>query len=166
VWTITMRQAGLHMERGAQSALRGPDRHAVAEAGQTWLAGRYAWRGTLGKRTGSKPTANTQANTGKPMRRKGNFVRLLMKRGIRSCRCPLTHHRHGKEIAMTVAELVAYLQTQPQNMQVAYEYFSELVLLEARDIKHVEACEARPDGWIQRKRPDMPTRHYLVFPGN
>ncbi len=25
-----MRQAGLHIERGAQSALRGPDRHAVA----------------------------------------------------------------------------------------------------------------------------------------
>lgn len=67
---------------------------------------------------------------------------------------------------MTVAELVAYLQTQPQDMQVAYECFSELCLLEASSIKHVEACEARPDGWIQRKRPDMPTRTYLGFPGN
>jgi len=28
-----MRQAGLHLERGAQSALRGPDRHAVAGNG-------------------------------------------------------------------------------------------------------------------------------------
>lgn len=72
----------------------------------------------------------------------------------------------GKETAMTVAELIAYLQTQPQELQVAYECFSELCLLESRDIEHVEACEPRPDGWIQEKRPDMPVRRYLMFPGN
>jgi hypothetical protein len=67
---------------------------------------------------------------------------------------------------MTVAELIAYLQTQPQDMQVAYDCCSEHCLLEARDIRHYEACDPRPDGWIQRKRPDMPVRTYLMLPGN
>ncbi|HPT51328.1 MAG TPA: hypothetical protein PKZ22_14255 [Accumulibacter sp.] len=67
---------------------------------------------------------------------------------------------------MTVAELIAYLQTQPQDMQVAYDCFSEHCLLEADEIRQYEACEPRPDGWIQRKRPDMPVRTYLMLPGN
>jgi hypothetical protein len=67
---------------------------------------------------------------------------------------------------MTVAELIAFLQTQPQDMAVAYCCCSEHCLLEAKDIGPVEACEPRPDGWIQRKRPDMPARTYLMLPGN
>ena len=67
---------------------------------------------------------------------------------------------------MTVSELIAYLQTQPQDLHVAYDIYSERSLLEARDIKIVEACIPRPDGWIQNKRPDMPTQMYLLFPGN
>jgi len=67
---------------------------------------------------------------------------------------------------MTVSELIAYLQTQPQDLQVAYDIYSERSLLEARDIKIMEACIPRPDGWIQNKRPDMPTQTYLLFPGN
>lgn len=67
---------------------------------------------------------------------------------------------------MTVAELIAYLETQPQDIQVAYRCFSEQALLEADEIKIIEACEARNDGWIQDKRPDKPTQRYLLFPGN
>jgi hypothetical protein len=67
---------------------------------------------------------------------------------------------------MTVSELIAYLQTQPQDLQVAYDIYSERSLLEAKEIKIVEACLPRADGWIQNKRPDMPTQTYLLFPGN
>ena len=67
---------------------------------------------------------------------------------------------------MTVAELIAYLQTQPQHLLVAYQTCSEHCLLEAKDIEIAEGCVARPDGWIQNKRPDKPTQTYLMFPGN
>ena len=67
---------------------------------------------------------------------------------------------------MTVAELIEYLQTQPQGLQVAYEIYSEQCLMESRNIRIFEGCEARPDGWIHHKRPDKPTRTYLMFPGN
>lgn len=66
---------------------------------------------------------------------------------------------------MNVAELIAYLQTQPQDMQVAYDCHSEHCLLEANDIQLIEACEPRLDGWVQRKRPDKTTRTYLMLPG-
>ena len=67
---------------------------------------------------------------------------------------------------MTVAELIAFLQTQPQDLQVAYCLHSERCLMDVNDICAVEACEPRPDGWIQHKRPDKPTQTYLLFPGN
>lgn len=67
---------------------------------------------------------------------------------------------------MTVAELIAYLQTQPQELQVAYRCYSEQVLLEAKEIEIAEKCQLRPDGWIQDKRPDKPTQTYLLLPGN
>lgn len=67
---------------------------------------------------------------------------------------------------MTVAELIAHLQTQPQDLQVAYECFSEQCLLEANDIKIADGCEPRPDGWIHHARPDQPKRSYLLLPGN
>ena len=66
---------------------------------------------------------------------------------------------------MTVADLVAFLQTQPQDLPVAYRCCSEQVLLEKSDIQVKQACEPRPDGWIQDKRPDKPSRAYLMFPG-
>lgn len=68
--------------------------------------------------------------------------------------------------SMTVAELISYLQMQPQDLQVAYRCCSEQALLEAEEIKITEACEPRPDGWIQNKRPDKTTQEYLMFPGN
>lgn len=67
---------------------------------------------------------------------------------------------------MTVADLVALLQTQPQDLLVAYRLCSEQVLLGANEIEIAQACEPRPDGWIQDKRPDKPSRSYLMLPGN
>jgi hypothetical protein len=67
---------------------------------------------------------------------------------------------------MTVAEFIAFLQTQPQDLPVAYGLMSEQLLLDVADISIVEKCLPRPDGWIQDKRPDMPTQKYLMLPGN
>jgi hypothetical protein len=67
---------------------------------------------------------------------------------------------------MTVADLIATLQTMPQHLLVGYRCHSEQCLLEASDLNIVEACLPRPDGWIQSKRPDKPTQEYLMFPGN
>ena len=67
---------------------------------------------------------------------------------------------------MNVAELISYLQTQPQDLQVAYRRFSEQVLLKDGEIEIEELCEPRPDGWVHHKRPDKPTRRYLLLPGN
>lgn len=67
---------------------------------------------------------------------------------------------------MKVSELIAFLQTQPQHLTVAYRLHSEQCTLDAEDIRIEELCHPRPDGWIQDKRPDMPTQSYLVFPGN
>lgn len=67
---------------------------------------------------------------------------------------------------MTVAELIAFLQTQPQDLQIAYMCCSEQCLLEAEQIGIEEKCHPRADGWVQNRRPDMPTQKYLLFPGN
>lgn len=67
---------------------------------------------------------------------------------------------------MTVAELIAHLQTQPQDLQVAFYLYSEQCLLDASRIEIKEFCEARPDEWIQNWRPDKPSQTYLMFPGN
>ena len=67
---------------------------------------------------------------------------------------------------MTVAELIKFLKKQPPQLQVAYRCCSEQCLLEEKDIEIQELCKARPDGWIQNKRPDMGTETYLVLPGN
>lgn len=67
---------------------------------------------------------------------------------------------------MTVADLIALLREYPQDLPVAYRVHSEQVLMEADDIYERSCCFPRPDGWIQDARPDMPTRKYLMFPGN
>lgn len=67
---------------------------------------------------------------------------------------------------MTVAELITFLQTQPQDIQVAYEIYSEQQLLAVEEITIGEYCAPRPDGWVHSARPDKPTQKYLVFPGN
>ena len=67
---------------------------------------------------------------------------------------------------MTVAELITYLQGQPQDLLVAYRCFSEQVLMEAGDIKIAQECAPRQDGRIQHRRDDMPSQKYLMFLGN
>ena len=67
---------------------------------------------------------------------------------------------------MKVLELIKFLETQPQDIEVAIEMYSEQCLLDVKDIEIQELCVARDDGWIQNKRPDMETQEYLVFPGN
>lgn len=67
---------------------------------------------------------------------------------------------------MTVAELIDFLQTQPQDISVAYRCYSEQALLEASEISVIECCLPRNDGWLQNNRPDMVSQSYLLFPGN
>lgn len=67
---------------------------------------------------------------------------------------------------VTVADLIAHLQTLPQDLPVAYEIHSEQCLLELSDITIEQLQEARPDGWVHHKRPDRPAVQYVVFPGN
>lgn len=67
---------------------------------------------------------------------------------------------------MTVKEFIAFLKKQPQDIQVAYQCYSEQVLLNVKDVSISELCEPRPDGWIQNSRPDMVKQKYLLLPGN
>jgi hypothetical protein len=67
---------------------------------------------------------------------------------------------------MKVSQLIAFLKTQPQDIDVCYRCCSEQVLLEADQIKVKHLCEPRPDGWVHDARPDKPTTAYLLFPGN
>ncbi len=46
---------------------------------------------------------------------------------------------------MTVSELIAFLQTQPQDISVAFALYSEYTMLEFSDITVEELCEARPE---------------------
>ncbi len=67
---------------------------------------------------------------------------------------------------MLVSDLIKFLETIPQDLLVASRIHSEQSLLEEDEITIVECCEPRPDGWIQDKRKDKPSRKYLMFPGN
>lgn len=65
---------------------------------------------------------------------------------------------------MTVADLIAHLQTLPQDLPVAYSKFSEYALLEKRDIEVANLCLPREDGWVPLKRDDKPFQAYLLLP--
>lgn len=67
---------------------------------------------------------------------------------------------------MTVAELIEFLKTQPQDLRVAHGMYSEAALLTTAGIHVEEWCVARPDGWIHWIRNDKPSESYLMFPGN
>lgn len=67
---------------------------------------------------------------------------------------------------MNVRELIEFLGTVDPELPVAYQCCSEQDTLEAKDIVIKRLCRARPDGWIQNRRPDMESVPYLVFPGN
>ena len=70
------------------------------------------------------------------------------------------------EDQVKVSELISFLQTQPQDIEVAYDLYSEHCILEQTDIRIMTACAARPDGWVQDKRSDKPSQTYLMLPGN
>lgn len=67
---------------------------------------------------------------------------------------------------MTVKELIAILQTKPQDLLVAFRCHSEWCLLEAKDIDIQPLCAPRADGWVHDARPDKPQQNYLTLPGN
>lgn len=67
---------------------------------------------------------------------------------------------------MTVAELIEFLKTQPQDLQVVYGKYSEQCLMTVEEIEVKEYGMPRPDGWVHYKRPDQPSQKYLAFPGN
>ena len=67
---------------------------------------------------------------------------------------------------MKVSDLIEYLQTQPQHLDVVYCCHSEHCVLQGDAIKIENLCEPRPDGWVQDRRGDKPTRPFLVLPGN
>lgn len=73
----------------------------------------------------------------------------------------------GNELKpLTVADLIAHLQSFPPDLLVTYQCCSEQVLLEA-DLVTVERFGLpRPDGWVHDARPDKPTQEYVSFPGN
>lgn len=67
---------------------------------------------------------------------------------------------------MTVKDLIDFLSTQPQDLDVVYQICSEQKLLEVGEIKIGDLCLPRPDGWVHDKRPDKPFKAYLILPGN
>jgi hypothetical protein len=67
---------------------------------------------------------------------------------------------------MLVSELIEYLKTVPQDIPVAYNCYSDSVLMNIGEVGVVKMCKARADGWIQSARPDMEKVEYLLFPGN
>ena len=67
---------------------------------------------------------------------------------------------------MKVSELITLLQTKSPDLQVAYNRYSDLRLMEPDDIDTFVGCEPNSDGWIQNPRPDKPVQVYLCFPGN
>ena len=67
---------------------------------------------------------------------------------------------------MNVAHLIAFLATQPLDMEIVYDKYSERCLLELTDIEQVKGCKPRTDGWVQNERPDKEVQTYLCFPGN
>ena len=67
---------------------------------------------------------------------------------------------------LTVGTLKQLLKKYDNDIKIAFSQHSEYVVMEEDDIATQMACAPRPDGWVQRKRPDKPTEEYLVFPGN
>lgn len=67
---------------------------------------------------------------------------------------------------MTVKELIKFLKGKPSDLLVAYQCFSEQVLMQPEEITVEELCEPRADGWIHDSRSDKPKQKYLLFPGN
>ena len=66
---------------------------------------------------------------------------------------------------MKVSELITFLQTKPQDLQVSYLCSEHHILLEARSIYIFESSLPREGGWIDHEEPGMATQKYLCFLG-
>lgn len=66
---------------------------------------------------------------------------------------------------MTVKELIEVLQTFDPELPVAYDKWSECMLLAKEDLQIRTLQKPRPDGWVHHNRKDImyPTKQYLVF---
>lgn len=70
---------------------------------------------------------------------------------------------------MTVREFIQFLETQPQDVPVAYRCCSEHCLLKKDEIKIAKLKLPRADGWIHetwRGEQNEPHQTYLLLPGN
>lgn len=69
---------------------------------------------------------------------------------------------------MKVRELIEYLQTQDQDLEVIYSYRSEYTVLDKEDIELKLLQPKRADGHVADDwgSPELATVTYLVFPGN
>jgi hypothetical protein len=67
---------------------------------------------------------------------------------------------------INVSDLIDFLQGLDPKMPIAFALHSDLMVMTFNDIHIEKHCAARPDGWVQSKRPDMPEVSYLIFPGN
>jgi len=76
---------------------------------------------------------------------------------------------------VTIVELIAFLQKQPQDLPVCFAKYSEYQLLELEEndkdnnyitIKTLQL--PRADGWVHDSwnERELRTQAYLVFPGN
>lgn len=67
---------------------------------------------------------------------------------------------------ITVAELIAHLQTFDPALPCCFSQYSEWSALTKEDIDVRELGVHRGDGYIGDARPDQPTQRWLTFPGN
>jgi hypothetical protein len=74
--------------------------------------------------------------------------------------------QNSPQTPITVKMLIEHLSQFPENLPVCYEKYSELVLLEKHEVRQIEACNWRPDGWVHTERPDKEKIPYVCFPGN
>ncbi len=69
---------------------------------------------------------------------------------------------------MTVKELIEFLKTKPEELDVAYQCCSEHKILDQDEMEIKELKCPRPDGWIHDtwREEDVPKKKYLLMPGN
>jgi hypothetical protein len=67
---------------------------------------------------------------------------------------------------INVSHLIDFLQGLDPKMPIALALHRGLRVMKFDDVNIEKHCAARPDGWVQSKRPDMPEVSYLIFPGN
>lgn len=64
---------------------------------------------------------------------------------------------------MKVKDLIAKLGEFDPELDVVYPLHSEQCIADPEDVQIIIACPARPDGWVQNKRPDKPSQNYLCI---